>query len=130
MYQLVVPGKPNGKQRPRLGRGGHIYSPEDVDGFASKIQVVARMEHVECTTNPVAFDMLVLRAMPKSWSKTKRAAMENEAAIGKPDIDNVLKSAMDALTGIAWEDDTQVTHVAMRRLWSQRDEVVLGISEL
>ena len=36
-----------------------------------------------------------------------------------PDIDNVLKAVMDALNGVAYEDDKQVVEVICRKWYSQ-----------
>ncbi len=33
----------------------------------------------------------------------------------KPDADNIAKSVMDALNGMAWEDDAQVTELTVRK---------------
>lgn len=45
------------------------------------------------------------RPKNKIW-KTK--AMPAYLHTGKPDIDNLVKSVKDALTGLAWRDDSQV----------------------
>ena len=34
----------------------------------------------------------------------------------KPDADNILKSVLDALTGVAYEDDSQVTTAVVRKM--------------
>ena len=38
----------------------------------------------------------------------------------KPDADNVAKSVLDALNGVAWLDDAQVTHLSVRKLERRR----------
>jgi len=48
--------------------------------------------------------------VPVSWSKTRRAAaLANRIGhVGRPDWDNIAKSACDALKGIVWDDDSRV----------------------
>jgi len=40
----------------------------------------------------------------------------------KPDIDNYLKSLLDAGNGIAWVDDALITTVRASKLWAQPTE--------
>lgn len=48
--------------------------------------------------------------VPPSWSKGRQAdALANRIGhLGKPDWDNIAKSACDALKGIVWDDDSRV----------------------
>lgn len=54
---------------------------------------------------PVTVRILTTRPMPKS--RPKRIVTEPD--VYKPDADNIAKLVLDALNGIAWSDDTQVT---------------------
>lgn len=63
--------------------------------------------------------------MPPSWSKKKRAALAGQPHQQKPDVDNLLKSLMDAL----FEDDCSVWDIRATKIWglsgSIRVEVML-----
>lgn len=127
MLILYVHGKPDGKQRPRTGSAGHFYSPEDTNGFAERVQVTARAEHAQMIEGPVKVGVSVDRRMPKSWSLAKQKRMDQAPATGKPDLDNVLKSLMDALTGITWKDDAQIVQLEIDRSWAYEDAVIINI---
>lgn len=63
-------------------------------------------------------DKLTLRfviAMPLSWSKKKRLAMDGQPHQQKPDIDNLVKSVLDALCS----DDSYVWHLEATKCWGQ-----------
>ena len=45
----------------------------------------------------------------------------------KPDLDKLLRSVFDALTGIAWRDDSQVVSVDAYKRWGVRGSVVLSV---
>ena len=63
-------------------------------------------------------------ARPKSVSVTARPLMTV-----KPDIDKVLRATLDALTGIAYEDDAQVVDSHQRKRYSVRTETILQVWE-
>ena len=46
----------------------------------------------------------VKRKAPKSMAKSR----ESQPDICRPDLDNIIKSVLDALNGVAWRDDCQV----------------------
>jgi len=54
----------------------------------------------------------------------ERLGMDPIHHLAKPDIDNVLKAMLDALTGIAWKDDRQVWFMDCRKYYAgvMRDE--------
>lgn len=45
----------------------------------------------------------------------------------KPDLDNIAKTYLDALTGIAWKDDSQISKLVLVKKWSFREEVLIEI---
>jgi Holliday junction resolvase RusA-like endonuclease len=62
--------------------------------------------------------------MPPSWSKKKRARMKGQPHRQKPDIDNLVKSFLDALLG----DDSTVWHLAgQEKRWSEHGYIVATI---
>lgn len=62
-------------------------------------------------------DLDAVFPIPKSWAKRKReqAAEGDICPMTKPDLDNVVKIALDALNGVAWEDDKQVVWIGARK---------------
>lgn len=47
----------------------------------------------------------------KSWSKKKLTAMLTRYKNTKPDLDNLLKTVLDAGNGKLWNDDTQIVEI-------------------
>lgn len=66
---------------------------------------------------PVTVEIVTERRLPKSKAK----GIESEPDTVKPDADNVAKLVLDALNGIAWADDSQVTHLEVRQHDRKRD---------
>ena len=78
----------------------------------------------------VKFRFVMPRPKGKFW-KTK--PMPRERHYGKPDVDNLLKSTADALTGILWTDDSQICAGEIEKWIAAGDEqphVVVTVREL
>ena len=52
--------------------------------------------------------------MPRPKSTPKRNV--RPAHTKTPDIDKLLRAALDALTGVVWRDDAQVAEVSVRKM--------------
>lgn len=81
---------------------------------------------------PIAIELEFGLAIPKSTSKKDRERMLNGfiAPAKKPDIDNLTKSVMDALNGVAWHDDAQVCHIQAGKNYTDAPYFKLKIREL
>ncbi|EGQ3411892.1 RusA family crossover junction endodeoxyribonuclease, partial [Staphylococcus pseudintermedius] len=66
----------------------------------------------------------------KSWSKKKLTAMLTRYKNTKPDLDNLLKTVLDAGNGKLWNDDNQIVEIRTFKKWSETARTVLIIEEL
>lgn len=117
---LVVKGTVRGTPRPRVttrAGHGHAYYPQ---WYYDKLVEVARAwwaQVGECVEEgPVSLTVEVHRKLPRSAPKSVRAVPDTV----KPDVDNIVKLVMDALTGAAWMDDKQVTVIKARKFPRER----------
>ena len=123
MIVLELSGKPEGKGRPRFGKGGRVYTPN-----ATKL---AEGRIIDAWTNagqpridgPVRLTLLLEVARPKNHFTTKGElnvlGRRNERPTGrKPDVDNALKLVMDALNRRAYRDDVDVVEARVWRRWA------------
>ena len=108
--KLVIPGDPVGKARPRMTRTGHVYTPSKTRSYEAHIQDLwrRRIDATLPTGQPVRVLIEAFFAVPKSVSKKRRATMEGAPYTHKPDADNVAKAVLDALNGVAFEDDSRI----------------------
>jgi Holliday junction resolvase RusA-like endonuclease len=65
-----------------------------------------------------------------SWSKKKTAEHLGRYHTQKPDLDNIEKSILDGLNGIAFKDDSQVADVSKRKVWGPVARVVVTVEAL
>ena len=126
-----VPGEARGKARPRVTRGGaHTYTP-DPGGFVERVTAHAVEAGLQARADyegGVEVSVLIGRAMPKGWSKKRKAEMEGEPSLVKPDANNVLGAVLDALNRVAFRDDAQVYWVRAQRAWAYEHIVHVGIT--
>ena len=129
MTTITIHGPLHGKGRPRFA-GGHAYTPEATRRYEGEIQAAWLLAGGKKLEGPVALEIVAHQALPKRASKAMRKAAENGAIwpIRKPDIDNVIKLAMDALNGLAYHDDTQVVMLDARKEYTPEDESRLVIT--
>ena len=114
MSQFFVKGIPT-KRRPRFTRNGHAYTDQKT---TAEMKEIAQKYKGEKLLGCVSVEVDIYPKMPKGTPKK----LNNIPAMKKPDIDNVLKIVMDALNGIAYDDDKQVTYTRVERHPMQRIE--------
>jgi Holliday junction resolvase RusA-like endonuclease len=114
-------GQPVGKGRPRFTKQGRAYTPAKTKEYEHRLAAAAsdamQDQGLEPWTGKCKVGVLAQFEIPKSWPKKRReAATRYEVHPGRPDIDNLVKIALDAINGVVFEDDAQVYMVqAMKR---------------
>lgn len=113
---------PQGKARPRRGKHGGVYTPAETRAYEERLAWAARlgMRGQRSLTGPIVVAVLACFEIPVSWSaRRKQAALTGrEMPTGKPDLDNMIKAALDALNGIVWADDAAVVEVRARKVYA------------
>ena len=65
-------------------------------------------------------------AIPKTFLKKRNASDPHTL---KPDIDKLIRPILDALTGIAYDDDNAVYEVYARKIWWPLDLTEITVSD-
>lgn len=131
MVRFTVPGKPVGKGRPRFTRSGHTYTPAQTAAY-EQLVVLYSPRGVRFA-GPVAVEVRAVFEPPRSCTKKMRAQLVSASApyAHKPDADNIGKIICDALNGVLWRDDAQVSELRVVKIYGEqnRTEVcVKGVS--
>lgn len=120
---IVIDGEPVGKGRPRVnGRTGTIYTPTKTHRYEEAIHIAAKLSKSRIGDALVIAVVTAFSEPPKSWSMKKRAMAAAGAVMKetKPDIDNVVKSALDGLQPICFSDDKQIVACIAMKSYSER----------
>ena len=136
MREFKIPGKAQAKQRPRMGRSGIVYTPKETLVYENYVKMCYSDYAKEFGwlpyENQVRAEIEVLVAVPKSDSKTKKKA-KIEGMIRpavKPDCDNLAKSILDSLNGLAYHDDKQVVDLFVKKYYAENAEVRVRLTEV
>ncbi len=115
-----------GKERSRVCRRGgkiHQYTPKTTQANMNIIRK-AFTKAVEdlgidvSLEKEIAIEINAYALMPK----TRPKHIKWETNMFKPDADNIAKLVMDALNGVAYKDDKQITELYVRKHERQRKE--------
>lgn len=138
-YTLVVLGNPKAQGRARIRRRGKFVSMHDDPKSAKekdKLYLIAQQQAPpEPFEGPLKVDITFYFSRPKSHYGTgKNAGVLKKTApyhhITKPDIDNLRKLVMDALSGVFYIDDKQVCIGTTIKTYDDRPRTVINIKKL
>jgi crossover junction endodeoxyribonuclease RusA len=116
IYQLIVSGVPKAQPRPRMASSGHAYNPNSADAWKAEVKSAFIPCRRPAITGPIFLRIDFFLPRPKSMKETPC----REPHVKKPDIDNLLKSTMDALTEAEiWKDDAAVFNVGMAKYYAR-----------
>lgn len=101
MTSLVLPYPPMVNHIYRRARGHLSLTPEAL-AFRHAVRMIAQVQGVQPISGPVAVFLDVYRPRKRG------------------DLDNLLKAVLDALNGVAYGDDEQVTRIEANRYDDKR----------
>ncbi len=136
---FTIPGDPRGKGRPRFsGKSGRAYTPKETTEYEKLVrQCWCQQIHAPPLFTPflegeIRADIRAYFRIPKSESKrhARDLAQERSGYPKKPDVDNIAKIVLDALNGLAYEDDRSVTYLTIGKLYGAEPRVEVTLTEV
>jgi Holliday junction resolvase RusA-like endonuclease len=116
-----VPGAPVGKGRPRFSSGvtkagkrfTRAFTPPPTASYENlvKIQALKAMRGRAPFEGPLTLFVRAHLSIPSSWSRRKREQAVDGLIFPtvKPDLSNIVKAIEDAMNGIVYRDDAQIS---------------------
>ena len=121
--EFTVPGEPKGKGRVRVTRTGHAYTPKDTEIYENLVRhsFTNRYPDFVPIEGELTAVITAVYSVPKSVSNKRRQMMLDKRIrpTKKPDVDNITKSVLDSLNGIAYKDDSQVTGLEIMKEYGE-----------
>ena len=135
--KFTILGEPMGKERPRFRRVGkyvQTYTPAKTKNYETKVRDSYYQDNMKSRhlTGAIEAEIHGIFPIPVSVSKKLRAKMESgeEPYTKKVDADNLAKIVLDALNGVAYEDDKQVTKLTVTKVYGIDPRVEVRLKEL
>ena len=112
MLDLILPLKPQAKERPRVVKG-RAYTPQSTRSFEESIRTLTA--HLSPITTPIAIRVVFIYPRLKS---TPLKQSERRYKHTRPDIDNLLKALLDGCQGTVFVDDSQIVHLTSAKMYA------------
>lgn len=124
--KFTVYGKPQGKARPRFTRQGRAYTPKNTVDYETQI----RQAYIAAGGTLISDTKPILICITACFKRAKSNKMDSPVL--RPDVDNIAKAVCDALNGIAYKDDKQITCLTVDKVWAEDgiERVEIEVEEL
>lgn len=142
-FEINIEPKGKGRPRTRIVKTGRrsfaqIYTPKDTREYEQTIRDAYDAAAFDHNWEPYAEHVPIRicvecgMSIPKSTSKRKREAMAFHLLYPtkRPDTDNLVKSVMDALNGLAFHDDAQIVELKVLKVYADPPYVRVSLSEV
>lgn len=135
IIEFIIPGFTKGKERPRFVRRGNFvstYTPQATHNY----QNIVKNCYLEASggrllDGAVKAEIYTIYEPPKSISKKKREKMLSGEIpyTKKPDNDNIAKSILDGLNGVAFKDDSTVNDLRVQKTYGENAMCLVRLSD-
>jgi Holliday junction resolvase RusA-like endonuclease len=110
-----------------------MYDPQKVKQFKRVVAAEAQLSYRErplegALTVSINFYRPIIKSV--SRREMKRREARQALPVVKPDLDNYIKSFLDALHGIYWIDDNQICHIEARKFYSQAPRIEIKVNQI
>ena len=119
--QFTIPITPKGQARPRMSviaGHAHVYESTPAREYKEALVTLAAAYRPKQPFDEGVDVCIIFRfALPRSWPKRRQAAPP--AHTSRPDLENLAKPILDALTRCGyWRDDSQVNRLTAMKYYA------------
>ena len=138
MIQIMftVYGEPVAKGRPRFSTRGKFpvaYTPEKTKAYEFEVgmMALAAMGGTKPLEGALEAFIYITYAVPESYSKKRLEACLSglEKHTKKPDLDNVIKSVIDGMDKIVFDNDSQITSIHATKVYGEVEKVEVMVKQ-
>lgn len=124
-----IDGDPVSQPRVQRTNAGHVYTPDNgVRAYKAALQLAAKAAGAQPTDGPVQMVIDFVFARRPSHLTKSGEVRAGAPALPRPDVDNCGKAVMDALNGVAYLDDRQVSRLVIEKSYGPQGRTTVRIS--
>lgn len=134
---FTVYGEPIAKGRPRFSTRGKFpvaYTPEKTKTYESEVGMMAKvaMGASKALEGPLEAFIYVTFPVPASYTKKRTEACLKgfEQHTKKPDLDNVVKSVIDGMDKVVFDNDSQITSIHATKVYGETAKVEVLVRQV
>jgi len=114
LYNLYIKGGAKAAAPPRAGQSGRFYNPDTAEDWKQQVRA-----SFICVREDESLDVPLTVEMDFYLPRPKVFRQPTNAHYRKPDIDNLLKSTLDAISEAGvWKDDARVHKVITAKYYA------------
>ncbi|CDK35065.1 Phage Holliday junction resolvase [Ligilactobacillus salivarius cp400] len=111
-----------------------MYDPPKTAKFKRELKQLARLEMQgkDKFDSAISVTIRFFRKVQKSISKKEHArrTQGHVRPIVKPDLDNYIKSTLDALNGVIWTDDATIVELNTSKWYADDPRIEIEVKEI
>lgn len=93
---------------------GRMIRSKEAEAYRGEVQEIAAECLTECLQGCTSVRLVLHPRMPKDWARRLKKDPHAVLTLARVDLDNACKVALDALQGIAFNNDRQITSLSIR----------------
>ena len=132
MINFVILGEPKAKQRPRVTKIGHAFTPEQTVIYENFVKLCFINTKQNMLTGQLK--AIITAFFPIAKNDKKNIKEDKETCkirhTSRPDCDNIAKIILDSLNELAYKDDSQIVELIVKKYYSNIPRVEVVIEEL
>lgn len=120
---------PIGSPRPRFRNAGRFVQTYMPTSYTKHKDYIQEQMPKLLTDKNLKVSLYFYFEPPKSWSKKRKLIAIGTYKRTKPDVDNLIKTVLDAANKHVWQDDNQVVHIDSYKMYAEESKIVMVIKE-
>lgn len=121
---------PIGSPRPRFRNAGRFVQTYMPTSYTKHKDYIQEQMPKLLTDKNLKVSLYFYFEPPKSWSKKRKLIAIGTYKRTKPDVDNLIKTVLDAANNHVWQDDNQVVHIDSYKMYAEESKIVMVIKEV
>ncbi|MCO4095724.1 RusA family crossover junction endodeoxyribonuclease [Macrococcoides canis] len=122
--------KPMPSPRPRFRNAGKFVQTYMPTSYTKHKEYIQRQMPKLLIENSIKLTILFEMPMLKNWSNPQKQRMIKAYHSKKPDIDNLLKTVLDAANGHLWIDDGQIVEIHSAKRYAETTKIKIKLEEI
>ncbi|UTG99338.1 RusA family crossover junction endodeoxyribonuclease [Macrococcoides canis] len=122
--------KPMPSPRPRFRNAGRFPQAYMPTSYIKHKEYIQKQMPKLLIDKSIKLTILFEMPMLKSWSNPQKQRMIKAYHSKKPDIDNLLKTVLDAANGHLWIDDGQIVEIHSAKRYAETTKIKIKLEEI